>query len=81
MSENKPKKIMVMKTCHKVESTAANQHNIILDVKEVEQIKLKNNICNSNIIEWYIRTLGDEIYKLSFIDDKIYYRIKMFWPQ
>lgn len=31
---NKPK-IQVMKTCHKVESTAANQHNVILDEKEV----------------------------------------------
>jgi len=44
-------------------------------------MKNKQNICNQNIIEWYIRTLGDEIYKLSFIDDKIYYRVKMFWPQ
>lgn len=33
-----------------------------------------------NIIEWYFRTLADEIYKLAFIDDKKYYKIKMFWP-
>ena len=33
-----------------------------------------------NLIEWYIRTLADEIYKLAFINDKKFYKIKMFWP-
>lgn len=27
-----------------------------------------------------MRTLADEIYKLAFIDDKKFYKIKMFWP-
>ena len=45
-------------------------------------MNIKNDAFNllDNILEWYIRTLGDELYKLAFINKEKYYRIKVFWP-
>ncbi|CAK67411.1 unnamed protein product (macronuclear) [Paramecium tetraurelia] len=90
MAENKPinAKIKIVKTNHQISSSAANPHNTYLDGREAQELSQSNrpefpsdiNIY-SNILEWYIRTLGDELYKLAFINKEKYYRIKVFWPQ
>ncbi|CAD8058462.1 unnamed protein product [Paramecium sonneborni] len=85
MIDNKPK-IKIVKQNHQINSSAANPHNTYLDTKEAEYLKNYQNKTNDtfnlwdNILEWYIRTLGDELYKLAFINKDKYYRIKVFWP-
>ncbi|CAD8052507.1 unnamed protein product [Paramecium primaurelia] len=93
MTDNKPLnqkiKIINIKRSHQNNSSAANPHNTYLDEKEVEYLKNYSNNLNvsndinvwENILEWYLRTLGDELYKLAFINKEKYYRIKVFWSQ
>ncbi|CAK66048.1 unnamed protein product (macronuclear) [Paramecium tetraurelia] len=77
-----------IKKHHEVQSSAANQHNQYLDADEVAE--LIRNVNPSNLIlpfsiltstlEWYVRTISDEIYKLSFLNQKKFNRAKIFWP-
>ncbi|CAD8050386.1 unnamed protein product [Paramecium primaurelia] len=77
-----------IKKHHEVLSSAANQHNQFLDADEVAtlinnanhpDLSLPFSILNS-ILEWYVRTISDEIYKLSFLNQKKFNRAKIFWP-
>ncbi|CAD8063505.1 unnamed protein product [Paramecium sonneborni] len=77
-----------IKKHHEVLSSAANQHNKFLDSDEVAiliknanstNISLPFSILNSTL-EWYIRTISDEIYKLNFLNPKKFNRVKLFWP-
>lgn len=66
-------------------STASNPHNSCMDNEEV-QIILKSKNCalpfsiSNGLLEWFMRTISDEIYRLQFIFPNIFNRIKIFYP-